>query len=220
MGADSHALTSVDELRSVYRPPAARSLDKEVDHLDGHCRDFIAHAPFVVMASASGEGAVDVSPKGGPPGFVAVLDDHRLAIPDMSGNNRLDSMRNIVGGGAVALLFMVPGTDETLRVNGAASITTDPVVLEHCPVGGLRPHVAIVVEVRTAFIHCAKALRRAGLWQPGEWPDTSDMATPACMLRDHIGLDASVDEAQRALDEGYAATTWAVGGTVRDQSKA
>src|SRR3954462_10167696 len=94
-------LTSVADLRAVYKPPAARSLDKEVDHLDAHCRDFIAHAPFVVLASTAAGGRVDVSPKGGPPGFVVVLDDHRLAIPDMSGNNRLDSMRNIVSAGAV-----------------------------------------------------------------------------------------------------------------------
>jgi PPOX class probable FMN-dependent enzyme len=211
MSHDELTLTSVDDLRAVYRRPAQRSLDKEVDHLDRHCRDFIAHAPFVVLASADTNDAVDASPKGGPPGFVAVLDDHRLAVPDMAGNNRLDSMRNIVGGGAVALLFLVPGTDETLRVNGRATMTTAPAVLDRCPVGELRPHVAIVVAVRTAFIHCAKALRRATLWQPDEWPATSDMATPACMLRDHIGLDGSVKDSQRALDASYAATTWKVG---------
>src|SRR5262245_50236983 len=102
--------TSVDSdsaLREIYRPPKQRSLEKEVDRLDKHCRDFIAHAPFVVLASSDATGRVDVSPKGGPAGFVVVLDDHHLAIPDMSGNNRLDSMRNIVSGGAVALLFMV-----------------------------------------------------------------------------------------------------------------
>src|SRR5437867_4508644 len=108
----------------------------------------------------------DASPKGGPAGFVAALDDHHLAIPDMAGNNRLDSMRNIVEGGAVALLFMVPGVDETMRVNGRAVICTEPSVLERCPIGDLRANVAVVVEVRTAFIHCAKALRRAALWHP------------------------------------------------------
>jgi hypothetical protein len=199
-------------LREVYRRPAQRSLDKEIDHLDEHCRDFIAHSPFVILASTSGDGRVDASPKGGPGGFVAVLDDHHLAIPDMSGNNRLDSMRNIVAGGAVALLFMVPGVDETLRVNGTASISVDPDLLLRCPIGELRPNVAIVVDVHTAFIHCAKALRRAGLWQPHQWADTSAMATPACMLRDHIGLSGTVDDAQRALDASYAATTWKVGG--------
>lgn len=212
MTADDLTLRSVEDLRDVYRQPAQRSLDKEIDHLDGHCRDFLAHTPFVVVATANAEGLVDASPKGGPPGFVAVLDDHHLAIPDMSGNNRLDSMRNIVDRGDVALLCMVPSTDETLRVNGRATITKDPAVLDRCPIGELRPNVAIVVEVRTAFIHCAKALRRAALWQPESWPDTSDMATPACMLKDHIGLDGTVEDSQRALDASYNATTWKVGG--------
>ena len=131
----------------------------------------------------------------------------------MAGNNRLDSMRNIVESGGVAVLFLVPGTDETLRVNGRATITTDEAVLDRCPIAGLRPNVAVVVEVKTAFIHCAKALRRAALWQPDEWPDTADMASPACMLKDHVGLEGSVEDSQRVLDQSYAATTWQVGGT-------
>jgi PPOX class probable FMN-dependent enzyme len=204
-------IESESGLREIYRLPKQRSLDKEVDHLDKHCRDFIAHAPFVVLATASGDGQADVSPKGGTPGFVAVLDDHRLAIPDMSGNNRLDSMRNIVSGGAAALLFMVPGTDETMRVNGHATISIDPDVLDRCPVDGMQANVAIVVEVVTAFIHCAKALRRSGLWHPERWPDTSDMATPACMLNDHVGL-GDVEMSARVLEESYAQTTWAMGG--------
>jgi PPOX class probable FMN-dependent enzyme len=205
-------ITSVEGLREVYRPPGQRSLDKEVDHLDRHCRDFISHAPFVVLASTGGEGRIDVSPKGGPPGFVAVLDDRQLAIPDMAGNNRLDSIRNIVEGGSVALLFMVPGIDETLRVNGRATVSTRDEVLDACPIGDLRPNVAVVVDVRTAFIHCAKALRRSGLWGPETWADTSDMASPACMLKDHIGLPGTVADSQRALDASYATTTWSMGG--------
>lgn len=206
-------IDSVDDLRRVYRPPHQRSLDKEIDHLDEHCRDFIAHAPFVVLASSGPLGRVDVSPKGGPAGFVAVLDDHRLAIPDMSGNNRLDSMRNIVaGGGEVALLFLVPGIDETMRVNGRALVSTEPDVLERCPIADMPANVAIVVEVRTAFIHCAKALRRGSVWDPDGWPRTDDMASPACILRSHIGLPGSVEDSQRALDAGYAATTWKMAG--------
>ena len=200
-------IDSVEGLREVYRPPAQRSLDKEIDHLDEHCRDFIAHAPFVILASTDGDGRIDASPKGGPPGFVAVLDDHRLAIPDMAGNNRLDSMRNIVEDGLVALLFLVPGVDETLRVNGRATVSVDSDVLDRCPIGELRPNVAIIVEARTAFIHCAKALRRSGLWDSEGWGDTNDMATPACMLKDHVGLAGTVEDAQRALDASYAGTT-------------
>lgn len=204
---------SVAGLRDIYAEPRRPSLDKEVDHLDGHCRDFIAHAPFLTLASATADGSrLDVSPKGGPAGFVRVLDDHRLAIPDMAGNNRLDSLRNIVEGGRVALLFMVPGTEETMRVNGTATVSTDPDVLDASPIAGRRPNACIVVEVETAFIHCAKALKRSSLWDPDRWPDTSDMATPACMLRDHIGLEMTVEQSQARLDEGYAATTWEVGG--------
>jgi PPOX class probable FMN-dependent enzyme len=216
-GAQPRTQTRVDSeagLREIYRLPKQRSLDKEVDHLDSHCRDFIAHAPFVVLASSAADGRVDVSPKGGPPGFVVVLDDHRLAIPDMSGNNRLDSMRNIVSDGVVALLFMVPGTDETMRVNGRAMISVDPDVLDRCPIDGMQANVAIVVEVDTAFIHCAKALRRSGIWHPERWPDTSDMATPACMLNDHIGL-GDAEMSARVLEQSYAQTTWAMGGESR-----
>lgn len=204
---------SLEALREHFRDPAQRSLDKEVDHLDVHCRDFIAHAPFVVLATVSGEGRVDTSPKGGPAGFVAVLDDHTLAVPDMSGNNRLDSMSNIVTAGGASLLFLVPGTDETLRVVGRASLSVDGDVLDACPVDGLRPNVAIVLEVQTAYIHCAKALRRSGLWEPERWPDTSTMASPACMLRDHVGLEATVEQTAAALEASYQATTWAMGGT-------
>jgi uncharacterized protein len=212
-------IDTVDGLREHYREPSQPSLDKEIDHLDAHCRDFIAHAPFVVVGTATADaGRVDVSPKGGPPGFVKVLDDHRLAIPDMSGNNRLDSLRNIVEGGQVALLFMVPGVEETMRVNGAGRVTTDDEILDACHIAGKRPNVCIEVEVRTAFIHCAKALKRSHLWDQQQWPDTSDMATPACILRDHIGLPLTVEQSQARLDESYAATTWEVGGVERSSA--
>jgi PPOX class probable FMN-dependent enzyme len=168
-----------------------------------------------VLSSVAPDGRVDVSPKGGTPGFVAVLDDHRLAIPDMSGNNRLDSLRNIVGdagAGKVAVLALVPAVGETLRVNGTARVTTDPAVLDACPVDGKRPRVAVVVEVDTAFLHCAKALRRSGIWEPERWPSTDDMASTACMLHDHIGLTTPVEATEERLAQSYAATTWEMGG--------
>ena len=208
-----HGPRSEAELRTIYREPGQASLDKEVDHLDDHCRDFIAHAPFVVLATTDGAGRVDTSPKGGPPGFVAVLDDVTLGIPDMSGNNRLDSLTNIVTCDAVSLLFMVPRVGETLRVVGSATLSATPGVLSRCPVEGMSPNVAIVVHVTTAYIHCAKALRRSGLWEPERWPDTADMASPACMMRDHMKLERTTDEMQEFLDEAYATTTWAMGGS-------
>ena len=209
----TNSVASVDGLRDIYAEPRQTSLDKEVDHLDPHCRDFIAHSPFLTLATATADGSrLDVSPKGGPAGFVHVIDDHRLAIPDMAGNNRLDSLRNIVEGGRVALLFMVPGIGETMRVNGSAAVSTDPDILDAALIAGKRPNACIVVNVETAFIHCAKALKRSGLWDHDQWPDTTDMATPACMLRDHIGLEMTVEQSQARLDESYATTTWEVGG--------
>ena len=211
----SHTIETIDALEESYRRPAQRSLDKEVDHLDRHCRDYIAHAPFMVLSTCDAAGRCDGSPKGGPPGFVAVLDDRHLAVPDMSGNNRLDSLHNIVERPGVALLFLVPGVDETLRVNGVATVSTDPDVLDACCVLDVTPNVAIVVTVETAYIHCAKALRRGSVWQPDGWPDVSDMATPACMLRDHVDLDATVEETAAFLESNYQKTLWEVGGTVR-----
>lgn len=163
----THALTSVGDLRAHYRTPSRSSLAKQIDHLDGHCATFLARSPFVVVASASADGSCDVSPKGGRPGFVRVLDPHRLAIPDLGGNNRLDSLRNLVERSGVALLFCIPGLGETLRVNGTATITTDPDVLDACADGTLRPRVAIGVDVQEVYLHCGKALRRSELWAVG-----------------------------------------------------
>lgn len=207
----SNTLQDVAALRGVYRPPVRANLDKEIHHLDGHCRDYIAHSPFAVLGTTDGNGRVDTSPKGGPPGFATVLDEHHLAIPDMAGNNRIDSLRNIVRSPGVSLLFMIPGVGETLRVVGQATVSTEATLLEKCRVASLRPNVAILVEVSTAFIHCANSLRRSGLWHPDRWPDTSDMASPARIFRDHMRLTDSTEEMQESLDAAYAHMTWAVG---------
>ena len=141
-----------------------------------------------------------------------MLDSHRLAIPDLSGNNRLDSLTNIVSNPRIALLFLVPGLDETLRVNGRAWIVQDPAVLDACEVGGRRPRVAIGVEVTEAYIHCAKAFRRASVWSPDGWPDTADMPTVACMLRDHLADESLTEEAIAvAMEAGYEKTMWEPG---------
>jgi uncharacterized protein len=206
-------ITSVEELRGLYRPPARPALAKQLDRLDGHCRALIAHSPLVMVASAGADGRSDASPRGGPPGFVRVLDDHRLCFGDLAGNNRLDTLENLLDRPGVGLLFLVPGLDETLRVNGRAAVTTDPDVLDRCALDGLRPRVAVGVDVDEVYIHCAKALRRGGVWQPDRWPDLSDLPTVACMLRDHYSLP-DLDEAavQQRLDESYEVTMWLAGG--------
>ncbi len=209
----ARALRSPSELREVYRQPQQGALAKQLDHLDGHCRRLIAHAPFLVLATASAEGACDASPRGGPPGFVTVLDDHRLGIPDLAGNNRLDSMSNIVTSAGVALWFCIPGLDETLRVNGRAAVTIDPGTRAACTVGGIEPRVVIGVDVVDAYIHCAKALRRAGLWQPERWPDLSDLPSVPAMLRDHCNLpDQDEAAVHQRLEAAYATTMWQAGG--------
>ncbi len=166
---------SEQELRELYGFPGERAVAKEQPALDEHCRAFIAHAPFLVMGTAGVDGRCDVSPKGDAPGFVHVLDDHHLAIPDRLGNNRLDGMRNIVENAHVGLLFFIPGREDTLRVNGRARIVRDDALLERLAVGGKRPVTALVVEVEQCFLHCARAFKRARLWQPERWPDTTEV---------------------------------------------
>lgn len=206
------AVTTEAGLRELYAEPGKPSLAKEVDHLDAHCRTWIAHSPFVVMATTDAVGRCDVSPKGGPPGFVRVIDDTRLAIPDLSGNNRLDSLSNVVSSEGVALLFCIPGIEETMRVNGTATVTTDPDVLAACRVGSVTPKVAVGIDVVTAFIHCGKALRRAGLWEPSGWPDVSDMPAVSCILKDHYALpELDAQAVERRLEESYS-RMWLAGG--------
>ena len=196
-------------LRTVYREPAEPALRKEIDRLDDHCRAFIARSPLVVVSTADADGRCDASPKGGPPGFVVVLDDVRLAIPDLNGNNRLDSMSNLVENPHIALLFLIPGLDETLRVNGRAAVTTDDDVLDACAVHDRRPKAAIGVAVDSAYIHCAKALKRAEVWQPDRWPDLTGLPSPSCMLSDHMALpDLTPDVVDAALSEAYATRLW------------
>ena len=203
-------ITSIDELRTIYRQPARPALAKEHPSITEHDRAFIAHSPFVILSTADADGRCDASPKGGPPGFVSVLDDGTVVVPDLSGNNRLDSMQNVIGNGRVALLFLIPGIEETLRVNGRARLTTDDDVLRAAAVGDVVPRVAIAVAVEEAFIHCAQALRRGAVWKPERWPDTTDMPSVACMLRDQVAPDVEVAVIEAALaDERHL---WEAGG--------
>lgn len=162
----------------------------QLDHLDAHCRAFIAHAPFVALGTTNPDGTGDVSPKGGPPGFVKVLDDHHLAIGDLPGNNRLDGLSNVITTGSVGTLFVIPGRGETLRVNGRGSVSREAGVLETCAIAGARPPTALVIEVVEAFLHCSKAFLRSGLWEPERWPDTAGVASLATMVGDHMAIAA------------------------------
>jgi PPOX class probable FMN-dependent enzyme len=177
-------VASEQELRELYGQPGARAVAKERPALNEDCRAFIAHSPFLVMGTAGADGRCDVSPKGDTPGFVQVLDDHRLVIPDRLGNNRLDGMRNILENGHVGLIFFIPGREDTLRVNGRAQIVRDDALLERLAMNGKRPVTALVVEVEQAFMHCARAFKRAALWEPARWPDTTGVRSMQRMIWD------------------------------------
>jgi hypothetical protein len=199
---DPYAITTLDELRGVYPPPAERSVRKQVDHLDEHCRRFIAMSPFVLVASANAAGECDVSPKGGPPGFVTVLDEHTLSIPDATGNRRLDGLQNMLENPHTGLVFLMPGMGETLRVNGTVRLSRDPALLQDAQTAGKPAKLALVVTVQTAYLHCAKCIIRSKLWDPQTWPDPAELPSAADILNDHIGIGDLAASAE-ALEESY-----------------
>jgi len=201
-------LTTREALRAAYKPVHDVALRKELKALDFHCRGFIARSPFVLIGSADGNGNGDVTPKGDRPGFVTVLDDTTIAIPDRPGNNRLDTLENIVANPAVGLLFLIPGMNETLRVNGTARITLDQALRERMAVEGRLPLSVIVVSVRSAYMHCAKAFMRSELWAPGTWPDRASLPTLGTILKDQVGLAESAEERDQSLKEAYSQTMW------------
>jgi PPOX class probable FMN-dependent enzyme len=204
MTAFRKPVTSEAELRALIGEPSALALAKERATLDVHCREFIARSPFLLLATSGATGQCDVSPKGDAPGFVLVLDERRLLIPDRPGNKRLDGMHNLLQNPHVGLIFLVPGVEETLRVNGRAWIVRDEDLLARCEARGKVPPLGIGVEVEEAFIHCAKAFKRAGLWEPARWPALDGLASPAEMLYDHTRPPgATVADVERALQESY-----------------
>jgi hypothetical protein len=179
-------ITSEQQLRDLVGVPGDRSTKKERPALDVHSRAFIARSPFLLMATSDADGRCDVSPKGDAPGFVQVLDDRRLAIPDRPGNKRFDGMTNILTNPHVGLIFLVPGRQETLRINGRAWITQDQGLLSGMAVNGKVPVLAIGVEVEQSFIHCPKAFLRSQLWKHDEWPSPDALPSMACVLHDQI----------------------------------
>lgn len=184
MSWQHHRLHSAAALREVI-PTAGISADKVLDHLDEHCQRFIAHATFALVATWSAEGRADVSPKGDPPGFIEVLDERTLVIPDRPGNGRIDTFLNVVQEPSVGLLLLVPGILETCRISGRGAVTTDPGLLARMAIRGRTPKLALVVEVEEAFVHCGKAVRRGGLWDADNRTEPSSFPTMGQMLHDH-----------------------------------
>ena len=173
------AFTHPDQLRDFYDEAMPRAIRKDIAHIDDLCRRLIAAAPMLFVATHDEGGRADVSPRGGPPGFVTVLDDHHIAIPDATGNRRLDTLENIVSSARVALIFVIPGRDTTLRVNGQGAVTAAPDVLERLTPVGKPPRTAIVVKAEEVYTHCPKAFVRSKLWDPATWPDPATLPTSA-----------------------------------------
>ena len=193
-------IDTIEELTALYRAPGGRAVGKQIDRIDPGMEAFIDLSPFLVLATSDGAGSIDASPRGGPPGFVRRLDERHIAIPDLNGNNRLDSYRNIVTHGRAGVLMIVPGKNETLRINGPAAITTDLDLLAGFTKELRRPKAAIVIETAEIYGHCAKAFRRGHVWDPSSWdslraaPDLAVMY--ACMwdadeaaIRDALAAD-------------------------------
>ena len=193
----------VTDLRSLYAAPQPRAVQKEIAQLDIHCRRFIDLSPFVLLATTDTRYHLDASPRGGEPGFVKVVDEHTLLIPDSPGNNRLDSLANIVATGTVGVLFLIPGFDETLRVNGSAVLSQSPADIALCTTDKRAPKLVVRVTVQAAYLHCAKAFMRSKLWDPAALTDRSALPTIGQMIADQTGL-AVAPETQAEMAARYA----------------
>ena len=194
-------LTSEEALREVYPKPSGGALGKQLDFIDRHCRRFIELSPFLCIGSSRPDGLADVSPRGGEPGFVHVLDDRPLALPDRPGNNRLDTLTNIAHAPAVGLLFFLPGFEEMLRVNGFAATSLAPDLMARFTLEGKPPRSVLLVEVREVYLHCTKALKRSDLWNPENHVPRDALPSFGEMLRDQMKLDVAPALIDTALED-------------------
>lgn len=198
-----HILRTEDELRAVYGSPAGRAAEKAIPKLDKHCRHFISLSPFLILSTAGGDGTADVSPKGDPAGFVHVIDDSTIAIPDRPGNRRIDSLVNIIENPDVGVIFLIPGVRETLRVNGKAEISTDPALLAKMEVQGKPPITAIVIYVEQTFLHCAKSIIRSRIWDEDMKIDRKTLPSLSRMIADQLNQEIDEAASEKALAEAY-----------------
>jgi PPOX class probable FMN-dependent enzyme len=202
--AELNSVSDETALRGLFEPPMELAVLKQLDHLDAHCRNFLAHSPFAVIGSTRPGRGTDVSPRGDAPGFARVLDDYTIAIPDRPGNNRLDTMSNIVADAEVGLLFFIPGIDETLRINGTARLSQDPELLAAAAVNGREPRLIILITVREAFLHCGKALKRSRLWHDDYRVEKQSFPSLGRIIVEQTKTPRlTVEEADAAVEEGY-----------------
>jgi len=196
----AEVVTARERLRALYRMPSHRVSNKAIDHIDEICARFIAACPFIIVTTRGADGRLDLSPKGDPAGFVAVLDEKTLAIPDRLGNNRLDTFENLLVYPEVALFFLIPGNGDTLRVSGKGHIVRDEAFQTRMAVNGKMPNAVLIVTVQEAFMHCPKCVVRSHLWQPELWPDRTRVPTLAEAMVAHGQLSESVPETQAVID--------------------
>ncbi len=194
-------VADTDGLRELYPEPTGLAAKKTLPKLDKHCRRFISLSPFLTLATSDDDGNLDVSPKGDAPGFVEVVDDTTLLIPDRMGNNRIDGLRNIAANPHVGILFLIPGVDETLRVNGRAHVTTDPDVLSRFIINGKPPTTVTVVAIDEAFLHCSKAMKRSKLWAEDNRVERSVLPSLGRMIAEQIADGTTVEAAEARVEE-------------------
>lgn len=198
--ADPNILADVPQLREIVGPVGEKVANKTIDHIDAICATFISMSPYLMLATRGRDGLLDLSPKGDPAGFVDVLDPRTLAIPDRLGNGRFDSYENLIADPSLALIFLIPGHTDTLRVAGEGRISRAPDLLARYPVNGKEPRFVLLVTVRQAFLHCAKSTVRAGLWRQETWPDSSCVPSLAQAMVAHGKLALGVAEMQDIID--------------------
>jgi len=198
-------VTSPQELREMFEPPSKTVQNKVIDRLDEHCRRFLSLSPLLILSTSDANGCCDASPRGDAPGFVHVIDDRHLVIPERPGNRRMDSLRNILQNPHVGLIFFIPSLQETLRINGRACIVRDERLLAKMAADGKVPKLGIGVEVEECYIHCAKAFIRSGVWNPATWPAREELPNIPQMLADHVNLPGvGASEIAAALKDSYA----------------
>ena len=181
------AIETTQQLRSMYLPAKERAVKKQMPRLDPHCKNFLALVRFAVLSTADAHGNMDASPRGGEAGFIKVIDDNTVIIPDWTGNNRIDTFSNILDTGRIGAIFLVPGVDEALRINGAASLRNDEAFTSLCEMNGRFPKLVVHIAVKEAYLHCAKAIMRGQLWVPEAKVERKVLPTMNEMLRDQIG---------------------------------
>ena len=195
-------IADIGQLRTIYRQPKGRAAVKVIHSFEKHSRRMIELSPFLVISTTGADGIADVSPRGDGPGFVKVLDDRTLAIPDRPGNNRLDTLTNILSNPAVGTIFFVPGVDEVLRVNGTAEIRDDPELLAPFEMRGKLPATVLVVKAQEIYLHCAKAIMRSGLWKAETQVERSALPTIGQMIADQVGEERP-PETQQEVERQY-----------------